>query len=136
MKVIAKALIFNDKSEILLIRRSASHPRHPLHLDLPGGEVESGELPPDAVCREILEETGLTVDPENLQLVYQKQANAKRTHLLYTADIGHATSLVTLSWEHDAFYWMTRRELLSQEKPSNVDQYFLSVLDYLRDKSG
>ena len=50
------AIVRNEKGEILLIRRSDSGT-----WDLPGGAVEPGETPSEAVVREIREETGLEV---------------------------------------------------------------------------
>ena len=40
--------------------------------NLPGGGVESGELPTEAVIREVEEETGLTVEIERLAGIYGK----------------------------------------------------------------
>ena len=38
--------------------------------ELPGGQVEEGEALDQAVCREMLEETGLTVKPLGVTGVY------------------------------------------------------------------
>ena len=54
------AVIWNDRGEILLIRR-AKAPRKG-EWSLPGGKVEFGETLIEAVRREALEETGLTIE--------------------------------------------------------------------------
>ena len=41
--------------------------------NLPGGGVESGEIPTEAVIREVREETGLDVEIEKLTGIYGKQ---------------------------------------------------------------
>ncbi|WP_069375861.1 NUDIX domain-containing protein [Pseudomonas putida] len=50
-----KAVVFNDKQQVLLIQHTYRIGWH-----LPGGGVVAGETPRAAVCREVLEETGLT----------------------------------------------------------------------------
>lgn len=64
------ALIFNDEDAILLIERG----QEPLkgYWTLPGGLVEPGERLETAVCREILEETGLQVTPVSVVEIFQR----------------------------------------------------------------
>lgn len=53
------ALVYDEEHRLLLIRR-AHDPGAGLW-SIPGGRVEPGETDPEAVAREVLEETGLTV---------------------------------------------------------------------------
>jgi len=53
----ASGLVFNDKNEILLIK----HRRFGVWLP-PGGQLDVGEAPHEAVVREVLEETGIEVE--------------------------------------------------------------------------
>jgi 8-oxo-dGTP diphosphatase len=53
------AVIWNDRQEVLLIRRT-KEPRKG-QWSLPGGKVEFGESLEDAVRREVREETGLEI---------------------------------------------------------------------------
>lgn len=63
----AFAIIFDERDRVLL-----SHRRDFDLWNLPGGGVESGELPTEAVVRETKEETGLEVVIERLVGVYGK----------------------------------------------------------------
>jgi ADP-ribose pyrophosphatase YjhB (NUDIX family) len=60
----ASALVVDEDDRLLLARRAAEveHGKW----DLPGGFVEEGEDPLDALRRELREETGLTVEPVRL----------------------------------------------------------------------
>lgn len=64
------ALIFDGEARILLIERG----QEPLlgHWTLPGGLVEPGEKLEEAVRREILEETGLRVEPLEVVTVFER----------------------------------------------------------------
>jgi 8-oxo-dGTP diphosphatase len=64
----AFAIVFDECGRVLL-----SHRRDLDLWNLPGGGVESGELPTAAVIRETKEETGLDVAIERLVGVYGKQ---------------------------------------------------------------
>jgi 8-oxo-dGTP diphosphatase len=63
----AFALIFDDQRRVLLCHR-----RDLDFWNLPGGGLEPGELPTEAVRREVMEETGLEVAVEKLVGVYGK----------------------------------------------------------------
>ncbi|MFC2037856.1 NUDIX hydrolase [Chloroflexota bacterium] len=63
----AFAIIFDEQGRVLLCHR-----RDMDVWNLPGGGVESGELPTEAVIRETQEETGLDVVIERLVGVYGK----------------------------------------------------------------
>jgi 8-oxo-dGTP pyrophosphatase MutT (NUDIX family) len=65
MMIGVAAVIVNDAGEVLLQLRSDTH-----QWGLPGGAVDPGEEPADALVREVYEETGLTVLPERIVGVY------------------------------------------------------------------
>ena len=65
-QVFAAAVIFDEGRNILLVK-STYNRFHPW--GLPGGSLEYGEHPEEAVIREVMEETHLTVCIEKLLLV-------------------------------------------------------------------
>lgn len=54
-----------EENRFLVIRR-APWVRAPGMLCFPGGTIEAGETEPAALCRELLEELGLTIQPQRL----------------------------------------------------------------------
>lgn len=58
----AAAVILDAKLRVLLVKEAYDRRRW----SLPGGALERGETPEDAVIRETLEETGLTVSIDHL----------------------------------------------------------------------
>ena len=65
-QVFAAAVIFNDKGHILLVKTTYNR-IHPW--GVPGGSLEYGEAPEDAVVREVWEETSLRVKIERFLFV-------------------------------------------------------------------
>jgi 8-oxo-dGTP pyrophosphatase MutT (NUDIX family) len=65
-QVFAAAVIFDENKNILLVKLTYQR-FHPW--GLPGGSLEYGEHPEEAVIRELWEETGLNVSIEKLLLV-------------------------------------------------------------------
>ncbi|GAA3405878.1 NUDIX hydrolase [Paenibacillus hodogayensis] len=64
--VAVSALLMNPQNEVLLLR---THWRSDTW-EMPGGNVEVGESLDKAVCREFLEETGITIRPIGITGVY------------------------------------------------------------------
>lgn len=63
----AHAVIFDERARVLLCHRTDAD-----LWNLPGGGVEQGETPIDAVIREVWEETGFTVEVDRLVGIYTK----------------------------------------------------------------
>src|SRR4051812_12815920 len=107
--VVAKSLVFyNDK--LLLLRRSKTDPRRPLEWDLPGGRVEETN-PATAAARELQEEAGQQIDADTFQLVFTKTALRGDRNVCWLFYVVRSNSdAVTLSYEHDKYWWATSEE--------------------------
>jgi len=64
MPVVAAAI--HDAEGRLLLQQCPAHKRHAGLWEFPGGKIESQEKPRLALCREVLEELGLELDPGTL----------------------------------------------------------------------
>ncbi|MEN1937776.1 NUDIX hydrolase [Paenibacillus sp. 102] len=64
--IAVSAYIMNENNEILLVKVQWRGDTW----EMPGGQVEEGEPLDQAVCREVLEETGLTVKPIGITGLY------------------------------------------------------------------
>lgn len=125
---IAKALIINPHNEVLILTLSEhrSKPEKSFMPDLPGGLVDKGETEHDAVIREIMEETNITVDRTELMMVYSRtefvaSQNASITKHLFIA-MPHQNTPVKLSWEHSAYKWLPIAELQANKLKSFYDE--------------
>jgi ADP-ribose pyrophosphatase YjhB (NUDIX family) len=90
-RVAAYALV-REEDRLLLCRLSAQVPRWQGYWILPGGGVEFGEPPEEAMIREVREETGLIVESEGIAGVdsYVDTLGAEDRHairLLYFARV-------------------------------------------------
>lgn len=133
---VSKAVIVGPDNKILILRRSAADVRRPLQWDLPGGHVDPGEYPAEAAARETMEEAGIVIDSQEIQLFYSMTEaveldDEKRgvTWLFFLSKI--VTDEVHLSHEHDEFRWVTIDEAIDKIEYERQRR----VLEYARDNT-
>ena len=131
MKTVAKTLLFDKSGKILVLYRSETHPRYAHHPDLPGGEVEVGETPSEAVRREIEEETRLNLDVNQINVIYSKAIDDELTHVVCIAKLDDDMPDIELSWEHETYEWLAFEDFTKRELPEEPDDYYLTVVEYV-----
>jgi len=125
VRLIAHVLIQNG-DDYLLIKRSEikrGFPNvYPTYWDIPGGGVEKGELPRDGALRECIEEIGVRLDKDSLELIHEdSQLDTSKdtvfTRLVYKAEWFEEKPIIRLDpEEHTDFKWLTLNQSLKKEK--------------------
>ena len=107
------ALVRKD-GRILSMRRALTKDAAPGIWEALSGRIEPGETPLEAVRREILEESGLTVDihPRPLAAHTSERIGVPMLIVYYLADWTRGE--VRLSDEHDAFEWLDADEFAAR----------------------
>jgi mutator protein MutT len=110
----AFAIIFNEQNRVLL-----SH-RCDIDLwNLPGGGIEIGELPTEAVVREVKEETGLNVEAERLVGVYGKTQKPDELVFAFKCRIISGEIAQTDEADETAFFEIT--EIPVNTSPKDIE---------------
>lgn len=112
------------KGKFLLIKRAPGS-TWPGLWEFPAGKIERGESADDAARREALEETGITV--ASLRFLGTSERE-KTVYLFHSADFSGS---VRLSAEHEAYKWLTRKEILEMEKKKLVGMDTVRLLGKL-----
>lgn len=128
LESVAKALLINPKGEalILTLGEHKQRPEKSFKPDLPGGMVDPGESDRGGVVREIVEETGISVDINEVVPVYSKtefysDESKSVTKHLFIVKLD-STPTVQLSWEHSAYRWVPLDELQNSILRSFYDE--------------
>lgn len=130
IQVQSKVFIIGPNDKILLLKRAVDAPTRPREWEVPGGHVEHGEYMAEAAAREMYEEAGITVDSQEIELVYaltERPADkVSVTWLFYRAQT--VQSEITLSHEHTEYKWVTPEqalELISYERQHRALRYLV-----------
>ena len=109
--IVAKVFLENTANEILILRRSRTAPERPLKWDLPGGWVVTGEDPLNACKRELLEEAGIEAEGFVQVCTFTKDIDDHTLTYVFAKTQAESNKVV-LSYEHDTYLWVTKREYL------------------------
>lgn len=112
-----KALLY-AKGKYLLLLKSKKEDIAPEEWDIPGGRVKQGEGLPQALAREIQEETGIAIDPFKASVIKtwtleKKDFNLEGTDFLCVLN---DVAEVVLSQEHTEAAWLSKNEIMASEK--------------------
>lgn len=102
----AHVVIMKD-GKVLILRRSKTDTWMPNHYGLPGGKLDLGETPNEAVSRECKEEVNLNVPTENLIFLSKVSNNKQHAFFCTTKFSGEPK----LDFEHDDFQWVNPENL-------------------------
>jgi len=131
MRKSAKIIVLDKDNNILILRRSDTHPYWPKHYDFPGGIIETNETAEIGIERELLEETGLKAD--NVSLIYEKKHLLGFHRFIYISKLDTVKPKILISWEHDQAKWMTKSEIMSLKMPVGVDIFYKKVIEKIKD---
>jgi 8-oxo-dGTP diphosphatase len=111
---VALVLLVDGQGRVLMQHRSVDAPISPNRWGLPGGHVEDGEDPLAAAHRELLEETGLTVD--RLRLFWRgTKPGTKRVELWAYHGVTGATQDDVVLGEGQAMVFLPPEEALARD---------------------
>jgi 8-oxo-dGTP diphosphatase len=100
-KLVVAALVRDERGHILLTQRRADQPM-PLLWEFPGGKVEPGEAPVDALVRELAEELGCAARVGRIdEVIFHAYADFDLYMLVYACELigePRAVEVAQLAW--------------------------------------
>lgn len=121
---VAGHALIERESRYLVMRRSKLSTYMPLKWDIPGGIVKLGETLEEAICREVSEETGLTIQVGRVVYVYanRDQLPVRQTfQAVYLCRYKGGEVRLNPS-EHDMYRWLDYNDIAS-----------VDMIDFLRE---
>ncbi len=127
LQVGVKVFLKNKENKYLLLQRSSKYSHIAGMWDIPGGRINHGSELLVNLKREVIEETGLSLQNEPVLLLAQDifPKDGKK-HIVRLTYKGLANGEPKLDDEHAAYGWFDLRELANLE---NLDLYTKKVID-------
>lgn len=127
-----KVALIHDDSVLTILRDDVPNISFPDHWDLPGGAREHSETPHQVAIREVYEELGITLSPDDFiwQKFYPAVADPRLTGCFLVSPLTDAQlANITFGDEGQKWQLMTFQEFLHH--PKAVDGMKLRLRDYL-----
>lgn len=130
--IIVHTIIYNDKREVLIIKRASHRNVYPNLWDIPGGTLEDGEDPVVGARREILEETGLQIDNPNIFAYTSNIDREKNKQFIRLIFIGEylGGNIKVSKKEHQDYKWIELENYSSE----GLVYYLPEMIDLLKSK--
>ena len=134
MKQVSKVIVIDNEGKYLLMKRS-NHPTFPYDYDLAGGTIDQGEEPIEATVRELEEEIGIKVQPEELILFHTDTSFSQSSteYFLYVYFAPNRPD-ITISWEHASYEWVEPAGFAKSAEDAE-DTYMHMVAAALKEKT-
>jgi mutator protein MutT len=117
-RIAVRAIIRKDE-RTLLLRRSTGRPSILARYELPGGRLDYGEQPEDALQRCLKDEAGLTVQTAQLfdvlTYVDHDDRDMQYVFILYLVSLGVGGAKVHLSQNYDHYIWKKMSDVQQNE---------------------
>lgn len=127
---IAVRAIVSDRQKTLLVRRASGRPTIMGKYELPGGKLEYGEQPEDALQRHLEAEASLTVRAAQLfdVLTYidHDDRDMQYIFILYLVSVENNTTKLKLSQNYDHYLWKTM-SAIQQETLTESTRLLLGI---------
>ena len=121
-KLVVRALIKDEKGELLILKRSVHSRSNPGLWELPGGKLEPGEDFEHALIREIKEETGLNISLKKaIGVAQQDHAHRHSVHIIMEVEVD--SGKFKISEEHEDFKWIPIEKLNTFKLANWLDSF-------------
>lgn len=112
--IATKAIIFNNKKQIFLLKKSEKDEVNPNTFDIPGGRIIFGEMPEETLIRETKEETGFHIIPITILDVWTfTKDNFQLVGISYLCEL--IGGEFKLSEEHVDGFWISYNDVITQK---------------------
>lgn len=135
-KIGVTAFIYDNK-KVLTVKRSAKESFLPGYHELPGGKIEFGESPENALKREIKEETSLNIKIIRPYSIFSYTSNDNHKHTIDIQFIVEAIgdiNKIKLSNEHESFNWIKQNEINNFQFSEQMEEVILKGFDEINNK--
>ena len=130
--LVAAVALLDPEGRVLIAQRPEGKAMAGLW-EFPGGKIESGESPEDALVRELAEELGIQVKPPCLAPFTFASHTYEKFRLLMPLYVCRRWDGTPTPLHHAAFKWIRPKDLIAQRDAFPMPAADLPLLPMLRD---